>query len=136
MQILWQGDRTATGINDSAQVVGYETDYNLPFLYSGGVLQSLPGQWQPQAINNVGQILNSNGSIYSGGVFQSTGLTQGYAINNSGQVAGVLSNGDAGLYRGGTVQDLGNLPGASGQPSWAYGINNSGRADWRGQCAR
>ena len=50
------------------------------------------------------------------------GTSTGYAINNSGQVAG-YSNGHAFLYNGSTIQDLGTLSGAT---SLAYGINNNG----------
>src|ERR1039458_2242988 len=50
------------------------------------------------------------------------GSSTGYAINNSGEVAG-YSNGNAFLYNGTTIQDLGTL---SGTTSLAYGINDSG----------
>jgi len=53
--------------------------------------------------------------------------SQGYGINNSGQVAGYSANPSdlAFLYSGGTMTSLGTV--GSGATSFGYGINNSGQ---------
>ena len=57
-----------------------------------------------------------------------TGNSYGYSINDGGQIVGSSSSADgshAFLYSGGTMTDLGTLPGDA--ESTAFGINNSGQ---------
>jgi len=139
---------TATGINDSGQIVGQT--FIAPFLYSGGVMNDLrpAGVGLAVAINNSGQIVgasSTNGPIlraspgsvqhavvYSGGVLTDLGtlggsLSVATAINASGQVAGYSMRADgtehAFLYSNGVMRDLGTLGGAI---SHANAINAGG----------
>ena len=52
------------------------------------------------------------------------GASAAYGINNNGQVVGNLSSGDAFIYSGGTMTNLGTLLGVFGTA--ANAINNSG----------
>lgn len=102
----------AYGINNSGQVTGYSdtpSGVQNAFLYSGGSMTDL-GTLPPCTI--AGQTCNGS---------------QGYGINNSGQVVGfsyTTPNFHAFLYSGGSMTDLGTL---GGDRSFAYGINDSGQ---------
>jgi probable HAF family extracellular repeat protein len=100
------GGSNAAGINDAGQVTGESTnssaDALYAYLYSGGSLQ------------NLGTLPGDSGS-------------EGYAINNSGEVVGYSANNN-GTYTavsisGGAVSGLG-VPGTF---SYATGVNNSGQ---------
>lgn len=110
----------AYAINNKSQVVGTATlpnGYEHAFVYTGGTLQDL-------------------GTISSNIETQKFFVNSvAYGINNSGQVVGsssaagsVATTGEAHafLYNGGSLQDLGMLPGGR-YYSAAYGINNSGQ---------
>jgi probable HAF family extracellular repeat protein len=79
-------------------------------------------------LNDSGQAVLSTG-LYSKGAVTPLGMS-GYAINASGQVAGMTSVAEhAALYSNGTVTDLGVLPGgnlANGNTE-AFGINSGGQ---------
>ena len=99
----------ATGINNSGQVVGYSNISGVgdhAFFYSGGAMADL-------------------GAMISGRTY-----SQATGINDSGQVVGYSYVNNLGgvpqafLYSGGSMQNLGTLPGGTG--SYATGINNSG----------
>jgi len=68
-------------------------------------------------------------SLFAGPVLQDLGpYAYGYAINNSGQVAGGISNSlffDAAFFY--SAGGLTNLGAWVGKSSWGYGINNSGQ---------
>jgi probable HAF family extracellular repeat protein len=92
----------ASGMNDSAQVVGSsETTGNgtAPFLWSANTgMQAIPSPFE-----------------------------NAYAINNQGQVAGDSSSGHAALWtHSGGTEDLGALPGTT--LSTAFALNNRGVA--------
>jgi probable HAF family extracellular repeat protein len=97
-------------------------------------------KWQPWArvfILSVLLCLANNGAAYSSGKMKDLGTLGGYrssarGINNSGQIVGESDidpmaswQPHAFLYSGGTMADLGTLPG--GSISHAKGINNSGQ---------
>jgi probable HAF family extracellular repeat protein len=139
----------AYGINDSGEVVGISsvlpggTDYHA-FLYTGGVMHdlgTLGGNYsQAYAINDSGQVAGAaslpgatHAFLYSGGVMYdldgTSGNSEGYGINGSGEVVGEFGNGTnhAFLYSNGVMQDLGSL----GGNSWAQAVNDSGQvAGW------
>lgn len=123
---LLGGTRSASsGLNDRGDVVGMAgsasgSDHG--FLLHDGTLTVLSGV--PTAINNAGQIVvrSSNHTfVLSGGGYTDIGslggsLTDGYAINDPGQIVGISAlDRPAGgvahafLYSGGMMQDLGNL---------------------------
>jgi probable HAF family extracellular repeat protein len=137
----------ANGINDNEEVVGYAALANGPlhaFYYNATVgmldLGTLGGlQSFATAINNVGQVVGysetANGQnhvfIYTGGVMTDLGFSghNWLAINNYGQVVGLLSSGHPFLYADGVANDLNDLlPDGSG---WlltdARGINDAGQ---------
>ena len=143
----------ANGINDSGQVVGYSYTYNdhsqqhRAFAYNNGSmadLGTLGGSLSgASAINNSGQVVgwarlpseNSHAFLYSNGVMADLGTLGGTysdarGINDAGQVVGYsYTTGNtawhACLYDGGSITDLGNLPGSL--YSTAYGINDFGQ---------
>jgi probable HAF family extracellular repeat protein len=102
----------AYGINNRGQVTGYSDTTNglqHAFLYSSGMITDL-GELPP-CVGGTG--ITCEGS-------------QGYGVNNAGQVVGfsyTTPNFHAFLYSGGTMTDLGTL----GRDSFAYGINDSGQ---------
>ncbi len=117
------GAGKANAINDLGQIVGVSSDTAQAFLYDNGVKTSLGGTNSCATdISNNGQIvgyaLSASGYnaafLFSGGSLQDIGDHQladsyGYSINNSGQVAGHVSNGSF-LYTGGSwagVYDIG-----------------------------
>jgi probable HAF family extracellular repeat protein len=138
----------ANGINDNEEVVGYAQLANgnqHAFYYNQTVgmldLGTLGGaQSFALGINNVGQVVGFSETadgqnhvfVYTGGVMIDLGIsTPGnwLAINNYGQVVGLLSSGHPFLYTDGVVNDLNDLlPDGSG---WvlndARGINDAGQ---------
>lgn len=98
------------------------------------------GRSCPADINSSGQVTGyswtsigaQNAFLYSGGTMRDIGTShslsqsQGYAINDNGQVVGYyyLNGYDAFLYNGTTMQDLGTLGGST---SVASGINGGGQ---------
>jgi probable HAF family extracellular repeat protein len=142
----------ARGINNRAEVVGSSDVAGntsiRPFLYSNDAMRDLgslmpgPALGVGEAVNDSGQVtgysspyttLIAHGFIYSDGVMRDIGIlggsSIGFDLNNAGQVAGhsQLTNGAwrAFLYSGGTMTNLGTLPG--GDYSSARGINNGGQ---------
>jgi probable HAF family extracellular repeat protein len=116
-----------------------------------GLLPGTSNSSQAYAINASGQAVGHSGTngltqrgfLYSGGPLVDLGTLSGgihshaHCINNSGQIAGYSQKkvGSAGgspiyaehafSYSGGSMTDLGTLPGGSN--SRAYGINDSGQ---------
>jgi probable HAF family extracellular repeat protein len=144
-------------LNNKGEVVGYAgvptptTTVNHAFLYSGRVMHDLGTLGGPHSealgINDSGQVTGfsylANGAaafLYSGGIMQNLGGTNsaGLGINSSGTVVGYSQvNGGANhaaLFRNGTVNDLGTLPG--GVNSEAAGINDSGQITGDSQSSR
>ena len=109
---------------------------------SSGVMTSIGlyssnSESQASAINKAGVIagtqtgtMGTQAGSWSGGVYSPLGGVGSWAnaINDAGQIAGMLttanSEGHAFRATGGSIQDLGTLPG--GNWSAAYGINNGG----------
>ena len=137
----------ATGVNSFGQAVGamttpsgYLSAYN--FSASGGAnLMAGSGAVGGQAngINDAGQVAGTSqigqqtyATIWNNGVATAVGGAGSYgmAINNSGNVAGMLidNNGEgrAFVIQNGTVIDLGDFGG--GGWSAAYGLNDAGQA--------
>ena len=135
----------ANGINNSGQIVGYDTGTNSAgqygFVYSGGSMSPLPGG-RALAVNDSGQIVGvSDGSgfahthafLFSGGSVQDLGALPGgnssgaLAVSNKGDIVGASDVADnsqhAFLFSGGSMQDLGVLPGKN--ESVATGVNNA-----------
>ena len=138
----------ANDINNSGQVTGdaYTSGgRSHAFLYSGGSMTDLGtlggSDSSGLGINNFGQVagfsfISSGGEhafLYSGGSLSDLGAagTTGYGINDSGQVTGISSSGDAFLYSSGSLSHLGTLDG--GFLSFGFGINNSGQVAGRSQ---
>jgi probable HAF family extracellular repeat protein len=146
-------EMVATAINNSGQICGYAIvgGHVHAFLDSGGQLSDLgvlpgPGMTSSAtALNNNGQVVGYSYSgtntrdavLWSGGPITDLGnlgfpSSAAEAINDEGQIVGYLvTNSNAGetitdafLDIGGTMEDLGNLPG--GRDSDAVGINNNG----------
>ncbi len=131
----------ATGINANGQVVGQSfntVDFTgHGFLYSNGVMTDLGtlggSASSADGINAAGQIAGYSTEsslvdfrplVYNNGVPTDLGLFgKAYAINSSGQVAGMASS-HAFIYTNGQTTDLGTFGGSSSQ---AYGINSVGQ---------
>ncbi len=130
---------TAFGVNNSGQAAGWGTN---PFGVTQGFLSTAQGlidlsgqvggaESYAYGVNDLGA---ATGNYYSGGqshgvIWTGTGSTidlgagsYGTAINDAGQAVG--GNGQAFLYSGGTMRELGTLPG--GNWSAAYSINSNG----------
>ena len=102
----------AYGINESGQVVG----------------NAVNAQAKTHAViyNNNGATMQDLGTLLSPYNSSYTNNSWGYAINDSGEVAGWADAGGYGLawrYSGTTIQSLGRL---GGYGSVGYGINNAG----------
>src|SRR6266478_2071418 len=145
----------AFGVNNAGQVVGFSSGAGFQthaFLYSNGSMMDLGAlggrksaiAW---AINDAGQITGGSGVdpavpveyfhafLYTNGSMMDLGTlggpeSQGYAINNRGQVTGfsfMASNAltyHAFLSINGSMMDLGTLGGTKSQ---GFGINNAGQ---------
>lgn len=162
-------ESSGADINNSGQVTGYSTiagGISHAFLYSDGIMQDLgtlsgPNGSSGFGINDAGEVagwsnldsgdpnlafggthafLYSGGSMIDlgelpGGIDISHNSSEGFAINNSGQVTGYSSfsylNGSgihAFLFSGGIMMDLGSLQTSDNLVgSYGYGINDSGQ---------
>jgi probable HAF family extracellular repeat protein len=142
-----------TGLNNSGDVVGYDSWTNGAFLYTGGVVTSLGlGYGDGVAINSRGQVaLQSSTSVHSylytppntghladlgtlggGGGLNNTGQTYAMAMNDSGTVVGSSSYPStttpawrAFAYANGAISNLGAFT-PSGS-STARGVNAQGQ---------
>jgi len=137
----------AYDINNRGQVVGcgYRLGgYSVGFLYSGGSMQTLGYLGSIQCcralgISDSGQIVGYSqvgggsysyleGFLYSGGTMQGIAGNDSvaYAVNNNGQIVGhAAGTWYAFLDSGGTIQNLGTLPGYAN--SEAFDINDNGQ---------
>jgi len=145
----------ANSINSSGQFTitayNFNTSEAEPLVYSGGTVSPLgfpagDNSGRADGINSSGQIagdaFNTSGSAnqfayyYSHGAWTSIGalpgglLSSGFAINDSGQMAGESLDSSSGqehayLYSNGAMTDLGNL-GGNYVSSIAFAINNNG----------
>jgi probable HAF family extracellular repeat protein len=153
---LGGGSAVAYGLNDSGQVVGSAVTAdgsNHPFLYSNGVMTDLGTLGSPNgnAWWNSAQGVNKSGVVtgtsydaqgnffafsYSNGKMTQMGTlggswSQGYAINNRGQVAGLAytKSGAAHAFLANcatcTLKDL-DASGGDTTTSWGFAINDSG----------
>ena len=108
-------DSYAAGINSANQVAGYSSTTagtNHAFLWTPGATNGVPGNTQMRDLETLG------GSA-----------SEGYAINQSGQMTGFAQNARndrAFRFSGGTLTDVGVLLGAALPNSYGYGINDSG----------
>jgi len=153
---LGGGSAVAYGINDVGQVVGSAVTAdgsNHPFLYSNGAMTDLGTLGSPkgnswwnvaQAVNNSGVVAGTSydahanffGFVWSDGKMTKMGTlggawSQGYAINNKGQVTGVgytkagLAHAFIASCATCALKDLGTFAGGS-STVWGFGINDSG----------
>ena len=153
---LGGGSAVAYGINDFGQVVGSAVTpdgSNHPFLYSNGRMYDLGTLGSPKGTDwwNSAQGVN-NSSVVTGTSYDAQGnffafvwhngkmtkmgtlggpWSQGYAINNKGQVTG-LSYTPSGMAHGFiancvtcALRDLGTFAGST-STVWGFGINDSG----------
>jgi probable HAF family extracellular repeat protein len=108
----------AYGINDSGQVVGFEYNYSVP-----GTSPDFPFLYTAGSVVDLGALPGATATDPSAYAYSyATG------INDIGQVTGNslgVNWEHAFLYSGGSMADLGTLPG--GGASGAYGINNDGQ---------
>jgi probable HAF family extracellular repeat protein len=105
------GESEGKGINASGQVVGYAVGNVGPTVYYHA-------------------FINTAGSMFDVGALAPPGMnTFGLGINDGGQIVGYLESPTleqtAYRYSGGTVNDLGTLPG--GDTSQAHAINSGGQ---------
>ncbi len=142
--------RSATGINNSGQIVGCDRDNDNALLWVSGKTTNIGKEmgWHRsdfEDINNKGQIVGRyhNGTVthavlYSAGSYIDLGDLPGgndsssaWAINDLGQVVGksdVAGGSHAFLWEDGKLTDLGVLPGEGCRNlSKALDINNSGQ---------
>ena len=137
----------AYAINSSGQVVGYSSTgtANQGFLYSDGAMSSLaqPGYVQSGAfgINDQGQIVgillaqdsNSTAALYENGTMKDLGSplldgSQFWTVNNTGLIAGFSWSATeyrSFLYYGGTIIDLGIMPGYP--QTYVWGMSDTGQ---------
>jgi len=160
----------ATAINSGGDIVGFHTvmgdSHGTGFLYNNGVLTDLgglpgsvfyggtigsvangindTGQITGTALNTIADPIRYDAVIYANGTWTDIGGGEGFAINASGQVTGVLGPipgpvipnypvavlntpvaGHVFLYSNGTLTDLGTLPG--GTTAAGYAINTTGQ---------
>jgi probable HAF family extracellular repeat protein len=131
----------ATAVNSIGQAVGAmatPSGYMDAYSFSGSSATNLNFAGQANGINDAGQIAGtaqigqqSYATIWHKGVASTVGGAGSYAmaINNSGNVAGMLINngeGNAFVTQNGMVIELGTFSGGSW--SAAYGINDQGQA--------
>jgi probable HAF family extracellular repeat protein len=137
-------DVEASGINNSAQIVGNAADGSgeigtRAFLWQNGSIQSENNPNNGvylyfKAINNNGQVAGSsdwsgrNAVLWQNGITTVLGSGQGYGINDSGEVVGE-SNGQGFVYGPATYfsssYTMNNLGTLGGSYSQANGINNN-----------
>jgi probable HAF family extracellular repeat protein len=134
----------AVGINNAGQIVGYSYNSSSTgnlnaFIYSTGSMQNI-GPLNPEAINNLGQVVGetwtdvAHACLYGSGVTQDLGTLGGavgiaQGINDNGLIVGEAypsgsSTFNAFLYSGGSMQDLGTFGGTFSEAS---AINQSGQ---------
>ena len=139
--LLGSNNTSATGINDSGQVVGAARDGNgsgYGFLYSSGNTTNI-GNFSPTALNNAGVVVGDGGAsgavAYKGGALVALvtgvgGPLSACAINDAGVV---VVDSDAGIPGIANLSVSGSaLPPFLSQydpnfPFYAYGINDSGQ---------
>ena len=137
---------SATGINDSGQIVGNAANSSgatHAFIYSGGTMKDLGTLGGNNSIANgisdngqvAGWANTGDGSqyafLYSGGTMKGLGTLGNFSnassVNNNGQVVGsfnIEGGYHAFLYTGGTTAEIGKRPDVTN--SSASAINNSG----------
>ena len=124
----------AFDINDAGVIVGFSQSSNgggpdHATLWSGGTVTDLNSNTNAVAINNAGDVVESNGFKWSGGVAtELNGLSIAKSINDVGQIVG-KSDGAA-IWDNGTITDLNTVLSATGigwNFSYASGINDVGQ---------
>lgn len=120
--VTWRS--SAAAINDSGQVVGYQrgrygVDHERAVLWNNGVTQELGTlggiESRALAINNSGEITGwvkthygaRDAFIWRSGTMEYLGaLNSGIAINNNGQILGIIDGGNPVLWNRGIMQKL------------------------------
>lgn len=126
-QVIDLGPGIATAVNDSGQVTGYTQNVDFTFtahLWQGTMTTDL-GDWLPLAINNSGLIVGEDDAgtaamqwTAAAGLRPIPGCKAALGVNDSGQISGIASNGNA------TVCGMADY----GAPGAAVAINSSGQA--------
>jgi uncharacterized membrane protein len=134
-----------TGINNSGQIVGTLQEpqsgggdsFNHAVIYNGFTITDF-GHGSAIAINDSGEVVGFNSELrnianqafdFSRGQALAPNQSWATAINNSGQIVGVVDGGGGFLYSGGTLTHLGFGPNAindSGQVVGGYDIYANG----------
>ncbi len=130
---------TGYDINENGQVAGFSSSRAMVWDSQAGVRQ-LSSQYSVACgLNDIGQVVGSNGLDKHAFVWDTSGLrdlgtlgggfSQAFSINNAGQVVGYspTSTGDIHPFLWDEENGMVDLWGITGDTGWAFGINDLGQ---------